>query len=124
MEKSHVTMEQKVCVVCGKIYDTGAILLDKRLQPRFEMHTVTGRGMCEEHERLKKEGYIALVGIDPERSMCSGEIIHDQNAYRTGAIIHIKKEAFKKIFNKKIPAGMVAFADQAAINAIKRMVKK
>ena len=32
MEKSYVTMEQKQCPVCGKIEDTGSLLLDKRLR--------------------------------------------------------------------------------------------
>lgn len=40
--KSYVTLEQKICVVCGRSYDTGSLLLDKRLRERFEHHTITG----------------------------------------------------------------------------------
>ena len=31
-DKSHVSMEQHRCIVCGQDYDTGAILLDKRMR--------------------------------------------------------------------------------------------
>ena len=31
-DKSHVSLEQHVCLVCGKAFDTGTILLDKRLR--------------------------------------------------------------------------------------------
>ena len=31
-DKSHVSLEQHVCLVCGTAFDTGAILLDKRLR--------------------------------------------------------------------------------------------
>jgi len=40
--KSHVGMEQKVCPVCGQAFDTGVILLDKRLRNSLERKTVTG----------------------------------------------------------------------------------
>lgn len=67
-DKSHVSMEQRVCLICGSAFDTGAILLDKRLRQSMAHHTVTGWGLCPEHERLFKDGYIALVECDPQRS--------------------------------------------------------
>ena len=30
-DKSHVSMEQHVCLVCGVAFDTGAILLDNQI---------------------------------------------------------------------------------------------
>lgn len=41
-EKSHVSLEQHACLVCGTTFDTGAILLDKRLRASMERHTATG----------------------------------------------------------------------------------
>lgn len=41
-DKSHVSLEQHVCLVCGTAFDTGAILLDKRLRASMERHTATG----------------------------------------------------------------------------------
>src|SRR5688572_18010390 len=31
-DKSHVSMERRICLVCAAPYETGAILLDKRLR--------------------------------------------------------------------------------------------
>ena len=44
--KSHVGMEQNVCPVCGKAFDTGTILLDRRLRNSLERKTVTGWSLC------------------------------------------------------------------------------
>ena len=49
-DKSHVSLEQHVCLVCGTAFDTGAILLDKRLRASMERHTATGWGLCPEHQ--------------------------------------------------------------------------
>ncbi len=35
-EKSHVSLEQHVCLLCGVAFDTGNILLDKRLRASME----------------------------------------------------------------------------------------
>jgi len=73
--KSHVGMEQKVCPVCGTAFDTGTILLDKRLRNSLERKTVTGWDLCPEHAKLWKKGYIALVECDPEKSTFTGGTI-------------------------------------------------
>ncbi|WP_161961946.1 hypothetical protein [Xanthomonas campestris] len=49
-EKSHVSMEQRVCPVCGSPHDTGSILLDKRMRARINEKTIVGRGLCPEHQ--------------------------------------------------------------------------
>ena len=60
-DKSHVSLEQHVCLVCGKAFDTGTILLDKRLRASMEHHTKTGWGLCPEHQKLADDGFVALV---------------------------------------------------------------
>ena len=67
-DKSHVSLEQHVCLVCGTAFDTGAILLDKRLRASMERHTATGWGLCPEHQKLADDGFVALVECDPQRS--------------------------------------------------------
>ncbi|SFE17291.1 hypothetical protein SAMN03159379_07464, partial [Variovorax sp. NFACC26] len=44
-EKSHVSMEQHLCLVCGLGFDTGGILFDRRLRQSMQRHTVTGWGL-------------------------------------------------------------------------------
>jgi len=93
--KSHVSLEQKVCAVTGKTYDTDAVLLDRRLEDSMEKHTVTGWGMCPEAQEQIDKGYIALVGIDEAKS---DKPLTPESVYRTGEIAYIKIEAAKNIF--------------------------
>jgi hypothetical protein len=67
-DKSHASLEQHVCLVCGARFDTGAILLDKRLRASMERHTATDWGLCPEHQKLSDDGFVALVECDPQRS--------------------------------------------------------
>jgi hypothetical protein len=114
-DKSYVTMEQHICEVCGKPYDTGALLLDTRLRDRFDMHTVTAiGGMCEEHKKLCDEGFIALVGI---KNSGSGNRLQPEHAKRTGTIMHLKKSSgawgyLEEVFGIKNPVEPVAFISE------------
>lgn len=118
--KSHVGMEQKVCPVCGQAFDTGTILLDKRLRNSLERKTVTGWDLCPKHAKLWQEGYIALVACDPEKSRFTGNIIKPEDAYRTGAIAHIRKAVAREIFNVEM-TGPVAFVEPAVIDMLEKM---
>lgn len=46
-EKSHVSLERHLCLVCGVGFETGAILLDRRLRARMQRHAATGWGLAE-----------------------------------------------------------------------------
>ncbi len=110
MDKSYVTMEQHRCFVCGKDFDTGAILLDQRLRPRFERNTVTGNGVCPEHAKQIDDGYIILIGTTDER----GE-------NRTGDIIAVRENVFKNMFNVPAPEKKIAFIEPDVVTLIKEM---
>lgn len=100
-DKSHVSMEQHVCTVCGKQYDTGAILLDKRLRKSLGPKTLTGWGMCPEHQAKYDEGYIALVECDRSKSgaFSGSETIRREDVWRTGPVIHMRKAVFEQVFS-------------------------
>ena len=118
--KSHVGMEQKVCPVCGQAFDTGVILLDKRLRNSLERKTVTGWDLCPEHAKLWQKGYIALVECDPEKSKFTGSIIKPEDAYRTGRIAHIRKAVARELFNVEMTSP-VAFVEPAVIDMLSTM---
>jgi len=101
-EKSHVSMEQCICLVCGAVYDTGAILLDRRLRASMKRHTVTGWGLCEEHQRLFDEGYVALIECDPQKSSVYANRLKPDEAHRTGRVAHLKRNVFASVFNVAI----------------------
>lgn len=89
--KSYVTCEQKICMVCGNKYDTNAVLLNKYLRSVFDTKTVTGFGLCPKDQALYDQGYIALVEIDPTKSVIRYDTVKQEGAHRTGVVAHIKK---------------------------------
>lgn len=117
-DKSFVTMEQKACIVCAKEFDTGTLLLDKRLRDTFDKRTVTGWGMCDECSELRADDRIALVACDTEKSNIKNDIVQPNDAYRLGPIIWIKEVAFKRIFNTPVPDRGVAFVEPAVITTL------
>ena len=123
-EKSYVTIEQHVCAVCGQPYDTGAILLDKKLRPRFDRNTVTGTGFCPEHQKVPDDGFVILIEIDPTKSEIAsgGQRCDPSKAYRTGNLVYLKREAADRIFNT--PVKTTAFVDAEVIAKLQSMQKE
>ena len=121
MTKSHVSLEQHQCTVCGCTYDTGVVLLHKKLRQTLEQHTLTGCGLCPEHQKLFDEGYVALVEVDPELSRFgSNGSLTAKTAYRTGTIAHIRREVFKQIFTTPLDDDCaLAFVDPAVVALLK-----
>jgi hypothetical protein len=118
-DKSWVTLEQQVCVVCGKEFDTGSLLLDKRL---LDHKTVTGWGLCPDHAKLKADGYVALVGCDDAKSPKKSDgTVDPAEAWRTGDLIHIRESLWASIFNVGVPEKGVCFCDARVIEMLKNL---
>lgn len=100
MNKSYVSMEQKICKVCGNKYDTGALLMDKRLRDSMEKYTVTGMGCCGECTDHFNKGFIALVEVSNAPKY--GTTLLNENAERTGTIARLRKTVFNQVFNTKV----------------------
>lgn len=101
-DKSYVSMEQYVCLVCSVEFDTGALLLDTRLRAGLARHTTTGWGLCPAHQALADDGYVALVECDPQRSGTPGGVLKPEQTYRTGRIAHVRRHVFEPQFNVPI----------------------
>jgi hypothetical protein len=99
-EKSHVSMERRVCAVCTKEYDTNCVLLDRRFKKSMDRYTVTGFGLCPEHQKMFDDGFVALVAIDESKS--DGHKADE--VWRTGQIAHVRRSAVPDLFNVPIPA--------------------
>ena len=124
-DKSHVSLEQHACLVCGTAYDTGSILLDKRLRASLERHTTTGWGLCAEHQRLFSNGFVALVECDPQRSGNSlgADRLKPEQAYRTGRLAHLKRNVFANVFNVPVAADQACvFVEPGVIEQLQTMV--
>jgi len=122
-DKSHVSMEQHVCLVCGVTFDTGAILLDKRLRASMERRTTMGWGLCAEHQKLADDGFVALVECDPQRSGSPGGSLKPEQAYRTGRLAHLKRHVFATVFNVQIEANQpCVFVEPGVIEQLEAML--
>lgn len=123
---SHVAMGQHVCEVCGVKFESGEILLHKMLRDIPDNKRVTGWGICPEHQELNDKGYVHLVEADEKKStFLENGNMSREGAYRTGRIIHMKREAASHIFNVELPAELpMVFIDIAAFNQIAEMAKE
>jgi len=96
--KSFTTIEQRVCRVTGKKYDTNTLLIDKRLREKYEMYTITGWGFSPEVVEKFEEGYVALVEVDETKSSKDDKgQITPQGAYRLGRVAYIKKKVLLEL---------------------------
>ena len=124
-EKSHVSLEQHLCLVCGIASDTGSLLLDRRLRANMARHTTTGWGLCPEDQRLHAEGFVALVECDPQRSgarSADGQL-EPGRAYRTGRLAHLRREVFAQVFDVTIAADQpMVFVEPGVIERLQAMV--
>lgn len=127
-DKSWVGMEQHVCPICGAVFDTGALLLDKRMRKTFGHKNITGYGLCPEHNKLYADGFTAMVGCDPDKSerLENGRIRAEQ-ASRTGAVMHIRRTVWPQLFGEPAPTDAegeplaMVFCDQALIDQLQAM---
>ena len=113
-DKSWVSMEQHQCPVCGKIFDTGNILLDNRLRETFDRYTVTGNSLCPEHQKQFDEGYRFLVEI---------EGTPDKPKY-TGKYAAVRKEALEHILTGAQDIQVMAYIDPEAMAKIEEMARQ
>jgi hypothetical protein len=123
-DKSYVSLEQRVCLVCGTSFDTGNLLLDKRLRASMKRHTATGWGLCPEHQKLFDDGFVALVECDPQRSGSpAGGRMKPEQAYRTGRVAHLRRTAFAQVFNVPIEDKQACvFVEPGVLNHLQAMV--
>ena len=90
------------CFICGKQKNEIA-MLGASYKEEAPMHMCIDKVPCDECKKLTEQGILLVVVKD--------NTDHD-NPYRTGQIVVIKEEAFKKIFNDKMPSKRIAFVEE------------
>ena len=120
MTKSYVSLETKVCPVCGIEFETESILMDTKMRDSMETRTTTGYGLCKKHQAEFEDGFIHLVVADSEDK--TSTLIKIEDALYTGEIISVKRDILCKILDKDIDARLpFVYIDQEAANIIKEM---
>ena len=97
----YVAMAEHICPVCGvkHTYNT-EILINKYLRSIPKDKRITGYGMCEEHQKLFDEGFVAMVEVSNGED---GDALSQENAIRTGNLCHLRRTVFNEVFNTQIP---------------------
>lgn len=118
MEKQWITMEQHQCPACGKMHETGAILLDKHMRNSFPgQYTCTGFGFCPDCQKRIDEGYVIL--IEATNKPDNGQAhMHACEANRTGRICYLKKHVAKDMFGMEVE---MAFIDPEAYALLEKL---
>lgn len=125
--KSRVSLEKHQCIVCGKLFDTGPLLLDRRLKPSMEICTITDYGLCPEHQSKFDEGFVALIECDREKSQLSSDSqsAKPEDVCRTGLVAHLKRDVFDNVFNVSISDSTpLVFVDQGVIKQLQSMTER
>lgn len=102
-----VAMVNEICPICCK--ETGhqlvmnKILNKNQAEKVKEMHgkTIGFSDPCEKCQGHLDNGYIALLGIDPEKSSAKDGTVKLENIYRTGVLIWIKKDKAEEVFGSQ-----------------------
>lgn len=99
MEKSFVTLEQNVCPICTKVFETGNLLMDTRirngkLMETFDKYTITGYSVCEECQKMIDEERVALVEINEPSDPNNLTL---DNVDRTGKIGWMKRDIVQQL---------------------------
>ena len=130
---SAVGMRTALCPVCGHTHTIDEIMIHKQM---LNVFPPSGKAkpdhyeLCEEHSKLFKDGYLALVGIDPEKSDFGEDGIAMHGAHRTGRIVHMRRKAFMDLFNEPNPVGNgdedlpLTFVEDGVLDYVERLAKE
>jgi len=124
MDDNYTTVEKKQCLVCLRLYDTGVELIDSQHKPTEATHTLTGLGLCPEHQQRVNDGYVALVAIDTGKSELQGGTVVAGGEYRLGKIMWVKREMAQLIAPQVPTSQTLVFCHPNLIDALDKLVKE
>lgn len=114
-----VGMVHELCVCCGKPTNHQIIIPEKLNQKtKQEIEQAHGKAIgfadepCKECQQYVDDGFVLLIGIDPDKSEKDGESIKPEDAYRTGSQVWLKREVANSIFNTEITHSCVFIDDE------------
>lgn len=112
---NHVAMENHKCPVCCTDHGVGVLLATRYhrtkdgmrpLRPFKKREYTTEWGMCPDCQKKIDDGYVALVGCDPEKSGIE-TIGHDRhassldNVYRTGRLAFVRRSVLLEMLKEE-----------------------
>lgn len=100
-EKEFVALEAAICPVCGVKHNHNcSVLLDTSFNKGFDKtELITHYGMCEEHDKMLKQGFVFCIAIDIDKTIFKDNDYASLNdVYRTGKLAVIKREVAEQMF--------------------------
>ena len=125
MNMSHVAMGYHSCVVCGDEFESGEVVLDKKLRPIFDgsKKLITDFGLCPEcTTQSQNNTWIALVEINPAKcktKAAPGLSLSPADAWRTGRIMWVKRERLTGLTTRPLPEQAAMYIDIGVIEMLK-----
>jgi hypothetical protein len=121
--ESYVSIERGVCVVCGKPFEAGSLMLEKHLTNES---CVVGWELCKADAQMHRLGFVALVEceLDMTRSK-SGDTVAPQDVNRTGNVMHVTRETFVAIFKTEArPALPCAYVPEGTLQKLQAIMQR
>ncbi len=117
MDKQWISRGRRECPACGKLHETGAILLDRNMRNSFPgQYTCTGLCFCPDCKKYIDDGYVIL--IEAANMPVGNQTIHVGEANRTGRVCYLKKHVAQEIFGMETE---MAFIDPEAFGLLEKM---
>lgn len=122
-DKEFVKLAHKICPVCTKEHEHNTEILLHKYMDNIKGNPITGYELCEEHDELLKQGYLAIIICDENKSTFNENgTLNLENAYRTGDFIHIKRETYNHIFNIEVPEDLpLVFGGKELFNMLQEL---
>lgn len=116
--KLEVAIVNEICPICCK--ETGhslvmnTLLNESHAKKVKEMHgkTIGFSDPCEECQGHLDNGYIALLGIDPEKSSAEDGTVKLENIYRTDKFVWLKKDTAEEVFGSQNNRPFILLEDE------------
>ena len=116
--KSTVSVEQKKCLVCSTLYETGALVIKGPSAPTSPLEW----GLCPDHAALRNRNLIAMVEIDPAKSRVhNDEFLDPAHAHRTGVVVYLSRNVFQDIFYGDPPDNGVCYVPPEVVATLQQM---
>ena len=90
-EQGGVVLEQKRCMACYGLYDTGNVLFDE------PGDGIDGFGVCPEHEEILRAGMMLLIEVENDRPPEPPHKISPEEAKLTGRMIGLHRAIVQKM---------------------------
>lgn len=121
--QTYMSIERGVCVVCGKQFDAGTLMIEKH--PLSEA-SVVGWELCKADAQMHRLGFVALVECELDMTAHhSGETLPHDEVHRTGGIMHLTREAFIAIFKTASRPGLpCAYVPQGTLQKLQSIMRR